>query len=174
MIDFYKGEWNVTFWMSILGLIENPALMASLSATVVAQVVKVPIAYIATRKWDFSQMTSTGGMPSSHSAAVSSLATVIGFHDGTRSSLFAACVVFAIIVMYDAAGIRRHAGEQAIALNKLKADIGELIDRRFADRRAELYQQRLKEMLGHQPIEVLMGCILGILLGSIVSAISYA
>lgn len=111
-------------------------------------------------------MMSTGGMPSSHSSAVSSLSTVIAIRMGTGSMLFAAAVVFAIIVMYDAAGIRRHAGEQAIVINKLVEEIGKYMDRLPMGRNEE-YQEKLKEMLGHQPIEVFMGSILGILIGVI-------
>jgi acid phosphatase family membrane protein YuiD len=83
--------------------------------------------------------------------------------------LFGACVVFGVIVMYDAAGIRRHAGEQAIVLNQLEEEIGRYIDRHFSGN--EVYQKRLKEMLGHQPIEVFMGGLLGILLGALTAAI---
>lgn len=158
----------VRVWVSKLGIgiIHNPALIAALIAIVFAQVVKVPILFATHRKWDFAKMISTGGMPSSHSAAVSSLAAVIGIRNGPDSGLFAACVVFAIIVMYDAAGIRRHAGEQAIAINKLEAEIGKYIEK-WPFGRHEAYQKRLKEMLGHQPIEVFAGCVVGILIGAL-------
>ncbi|MHB1683747.1 MAG: divergent PAP2 family protein [Bacilli bacterium] len=144
------------------GVGHNTALLAAVASILVAQGIKVPIFYWTDREWDVSKMMSTGGMPSSHSAAVSSLATVVGIRAGTGSMLFAASVVFAIIVMYDAAGIRRHAGEQAIAINKLAAEIGKYIDSWPMALRNEAYQKKLKEMLGHQPIEVFMGCILGI------------
>ena len=117
-------------------------------------------------------MFSTGGMPSSHSAAVSSLATVVGMRTGVGSMLFAASVVFAVIVMYDAAGIRRHAGEQAIAINKLEAQIGRYLDHPAAAFRHDIYQKRLKEMLGHQPSEVFMGAVLGVFLGVVVNLIA--
>ncbi len=118
-------------------------------------------------------MFSTGGMPSSHSAAVSSLATVVGISTGTGTLIFAACVVFGVIVMYDAAGIRRHAGEQAIAINKLEAEIGRYIDSDHFRDRHEIYQKRLKEMLGHQPIEVFFGSLMGILVGVFMAFIGH-
>jgi len=158
-------------WLSALlrGLAHNPGILAALSSIVIAQVVKVPIYFISQRQWDFGKMFSTGGMPSSHSAAVCSLATVVGIKTGTGSTLFGACVVFAVIVMYDAAGIRRHAGEQAIVLNQLEEEISRYIERHFVGN--EVYKKRLKEMLGHQPIEVFMGAILGIVIGAVMSGL---
>lgn len=158
-------------WLSALlgGLAHNQAIIAALASIVIAQVIKVPIFFVSQGKWDFSKMFSTGGMPSSHSAAVCSLATVVGTQSGTGSTLFGACVVFGVIVMYDAAGIRRHAGEQAIVLNQLEEEIGRYIDRHFSGN--EVYQKRLKEMLGHQPIEVFMGAVLGIVLGAIAAGV---
>ncbi|MCY0876689.1 MAG: divergent PAP2 family protein [Firmicutes bacterium] len=158
-------------WLSAFfrGLAHNPAIIAALASIVIAQVIKVPIFFFSQRKWDFSKMFSTGGMPSSHSAAVCSLATVVGSEFGTGSTLFGACVVFGVIVMYDAAGIRRHAGEQAIVLNQLEEEIGRYIDRHFSGN--EMYQKKLKEMLGHQPIEVFMGAVLGIVLGVIAASV---
>lgn len=159
-------------WLYALGrgVAHNPALLAAFASILIAQVVKVPIHYFTHRRWDASKMLSTGGMPSSHSAAVSSLATVVGMRSGAGSTLFAACVVFASIVMYDAAGIRRHAGEQAIAINKLEAEIGKYREPTTA--RHEDYQKRLKEMLGHQPIEVFAGSLLGIFLGVVAAVVS--
>ncbi len=163
-------------WLLLLGrgVFYNPALTASLLSILIAQSVKVPIYYLTDRKWDVSKMFSTGGMPSSHSAAVSSLATVVAFRSGAGSMLFAACVVFGVIVMYDAAGIRRHAGEQAIAINKLEAEIRRYLDNPAAAFRQDVYQKRLKEMLGHQPSEVFMGALLGVVLGLIVNVIAQA
>lgn len=155
--------WFIGF---VRGAAHNPALIAAVASMLVAQMVKLPIFFWTNGKWDWRKMLSTGGMPSSHSAAVSSLATAIGVESGTSSPLFAAAVVFAVIVMYDAAGIRRHAGEQAVALNNLAADIGKYIDR-IVGEGLVLYEKRLKEMLGHQPIEVFMGALLGVLIGSL-------
>ncbi len=155
-------------WLSVIGkeLWDNQAILASLSSIIIAQVIKVPIFFVTKRKWDFSKMITTGGMPSSHSAAVSSLATVIGIRSGVQSQVFALAAIFAVIVMYDAAGIRRHAGEQAIAINNLEAKIGQYIERPATSNAHEFYQKKLKEMLGHRPIEVFVGCLFGIAIGT--------
>lgn len=150
-----------------IGIWDNPAIIASLSSIIIAQVIKVPIFYATKRKWDLAKMITTGGMPSSHSAAVASLATVIGIRSGVQSQVFALSVIFAVIVMYDAAGIRRHAGEQAIAINNLEAKIGQYMERPQTNTTAhDFYQKKLKEMLGHRPIEVIVGSLFGILIGS--------
>ncbi len=155
-------------WLSVFGreLWGNQAILASLSSIIIAQVIKVPIFFVTKRKWDFSKMITTGGMPSSHSAAVSSLATVIGIRSGVQSQVFALAAIFAVIVMYDAAGIRRHAGEQAIAINNLEAKIGQYIERPATSNAHDFYQKKLKEMLGHRPIEVIVGCLFGIAIGT--------
>ena len=93
-------------------------------------------------------------MPSSHSAFVTSLATGVGLTEGFDSTLFALAAVFALIVMYDAAGVRRAAGKQARVLNAIIEDLN----------RRELHPERLRELLGHTPVEVLAGALLGILI----------
>lgn len=107
------------------------------------------------RKFDLWRLVSAGGMPSSHSALVSSLATEIGIKDGVQSSIFALGVVFAAVVMYDAAGIRQAVSIQARILNKI-------LDDYFA--RQQWNEERLRELLGHTRIEVFVGAMLGILI----------
>ncbi|QHW33647.1 divergent PAP2 family protein [Paenibacillus rhizovicinus] len=132
-------------------------LIAALTAIVVAQLIKVPIYLFANFRFDLKLAVSTGGMPSSHSAAVTALIAGIGIKEGLSSSFFAIAALFGIITMYDAAGIRRHAGMHASLINRMS-------------RRMELFQQQeqeqpwLKEMLGHRPIEVLAGALLGIVI----------
>ncbi|MEK3807329.1 MULTISPECIES: divergent PAP2 family protein [unclassified Metabacillus] len=144
----------------------NFPLLASLAAIFFAQFVKVPITYIATRKIDWSLITSTGGMPSSHSAAVTALATGVAIDNGLASSLFAISAVFAIITMFDATGVRRHAGEQATVLNKLVTDFNTFVGeaKNWPKQEEQKKQEKLKELLGHQPIEVFFGGLTGILL----------
>ncbi|KEZ47848.1 MULTISPECIES: divergent PAP2 family protein [Metabacillus] len=144
----------------------NFPLLASLAAIFFAQFVKVPITYIATRKIDWSLITSTGGMPSSHSAAVTALATGVALDNGLASSLFAISAVFAIITMFDATGVRRHAGEQATVLNKLVTDFNTFVGeaKNWPKQEEQKKQEKLKELLGHQPIEVFFGGLTGILL----------
>ncbi|RLQ96516.1 divergent PAP2 family protein [Falsibacillus albus] len=147
-------------------LLSNFPLWASLLAIFFAQFVKVPIQFIASRRVDWSLLTSTGGMPSSHSAAVTALATGVALESGLDSPVFAVATVFAIIVMFDATGVRRQAGEQAIVLNRLAADFQKLVDeaKLWQKKPADQRQQELKELLGHKPIEVFFGGLTGIIL----------
>nr|WP_309100292.1 divergent PAP2 family protein [Fredinandcohnia onubensis] len=147
-------------------LFTNFPLWAALAAIGFAQFVKVPLHFFVTRKVDWSLVTSTGGMPSSHSAAVTALTTGIALEQGVDSPFFAISTVFAVIVMFDASGVRRHAGEQATVLNQLVADF-----QKFAED-AKLWpkldedskRKELKELLGHKPIEVFFGGLTGVLL----------
>jgi len=147
-------------------LITNFPLVAALLAIGFAQFIKVPIQYIATRKVDWSLLTSTGGMPSSHSAAVTALCTGIAIEEGVGSPYFAIATVFAIIVMFDATGVRRHAGEQATVLNRLVADFQTFLEeaKMWPTLDEQKKRKELKELLGHQPIEVFFGALSGILL----------
>lgn len=149
-----------------MDLLSNFPLWASLAAIFFAQFVKVPIQYIATRKIDWSLLTSTGGMPSSHSAAVTALSTGVALETGLDSAVFAVSAVFAIITMFDASGVRRQAGEQAIVLNQLVADFGRFAKeaKGWQDKPEQDRQKELKELLGHKPIEVFFGGLTGIAL----------
>ncbi|WP_047979650.1 divergent PAP2 family protein [Ornithinibacillus contaminans] len=146
-------------------LISNYPLTAALTAIIFAQVVKIPIRLIATREFMPGLAFSTGGMPSSHSAAVTALSTAIGLTEGFSSTLFAVAAVFSIITMFDASGVRRHAGEQATVLNRLVKDFQVLIDGAKNWEKKGNYEKRedLKELLGHQPIEVFFGALTGII-----------
>lgn len=147
-------------------LLTNFPLWSALAAIFFAQFVKVPIQFIATRRLDWSLLTSTGGMPSSHSAAVTALSTGVALETGLDSAVFAVSAVFAIITMFDATGVRRQAGEQAIVLNQLVADFNKFVEEaKVWQKKAEQEKQKeLKELLGHKPIEVLFGGLTGIFL----------
>ncbi|HZH58753.1 MAG TPA: divergent PAP2 family protein [Metabacillus sp.] len=147
-------------------LLFNFPLLASLAAIFFAQFIKVPIYFIVSRKWDWSLITSTGGMPSSHSAAVTALSTGVALDHGLDSSIFAISAVFAIITMFDATGVRRHAGEQATVLNQLVIDFNKFVKEAkvWPQKADQDKQKKLKELLGHQPIEVFFGGLTGILL----------
>jgi len=147
-------------------ILSNFPLWAALTAIIFAQVVKIPIHFIATRETNIGLVFSTGGMPSSHSAAVTSLATAIGIQEGFGSNMFAIACVLAVIVMYDATGVRRQAGEQAVMLNMLAKDFSHFVEEAKVWNKKEEYEKReeLKELLGHQPIEVFFGGITGVLL----------
>lgn len=147
----------------------NFPLFSALLAIGFAQFVKVPLVYITTKKVDWGMLTSTGGMPSSHSAAVTALATAIALEYGFSSPLFAISTIFGIIVMFDATGIRRHAGYHATVLNQLVADFQRLVKemKAWSDKEEQEKRKELKELLGHQPIEVFFGGLVGIMISLI-------
>lgn len=144
----------------------NFPLLAALSAIIFAQVIKIPISFLGTKMMDPGLAFSTGGMPSSHSAAVTALATGVGLQEGFDSNLFAIASVLAIIVMFDATGVRRQAGEQAIMLNRLVKDFSHFVEEAKVWNKKAQFEKReeLKELLGHQPIEVFFGGLTGVLL----------
>ncbi len=142
------------------GLLANKLLWVALLATFVAQLFKVILVLITERRWAFDRMLETGGMPSSHSAAVTSLSTGIGLSYGWDSPLFAISMVFGGIVMYDATGIRRAAGIQAQLINELVQELAHVVDEGFKP-------QTLKTLLGHTYPQVAVGAILGVVLGVI-------
>lgn len=129
-------------------------LITSILSWFTAQVIKVLLTLIEKRRLDFRRLVGAGGMPSSHAAFVTSLTTAVGLEKGFSSVEFAICAVFALVVMYDAAGVRRAAGQQARILNKL-VEQWEKSD--FTDT-----DKHLKELLGHTPKEVFVGALLGI------------
>lgn len=109
--------------------------------------------FARTRHWNLRRFVETGGMPSSHAASVSCLSTMIGLREGFGSSVFGATLFFSLIVMYDAAGLRRAAGRHAVVLNRL-------IDDHFKN--PEEGAQKLMELLGHTPFEVFIGALIGV------------
>ncbi|STO30882.1 Divergent PAP2 family [Fusobacterium necrogenes] len=134
----------------------------------IAQFYKVLSTFFIDKKFDIKRMWETGGMPSSHSSTVSCLTTCIGICYGVSSDIFAIAIVFSVIVMYDATGIRRAAGKQAGVINQFI----EKIPLMLGEKRYERYfgkekSEKLKELLGHTPFEVLIGCILGIVVALI-------
>ncbi len=138
----------------------NSILDVVFIAWFIAQFYKVIVSIISDKKLSIKRFWETGGMPSSHSSTVSALVTSVGIVYGTATPLFAVSIVFAIIVLHDAAGIRRAAGKQASVLNRLGASLSKLVDERFNE-------ERLKELLGHTPVEVLVGTIVGIIVAFI-------
>lgn len=135
-------------------LLRNRVLMLAMIAWGAAQILKVILIAIFSRKFEPSRFFGAGGMPSSHSAVVVALALTIGFHAGFDSSLFALSAVLALVVMYDAAGVRRAAGVQARLLNRIALNL-------FAEGKMP-EPEALRELLGHTPIEVLAGAALGV------------
>jgi uncharacterized protein len=136
----------------------NPWLSISSIAWLVAQVLKVLLHFFATGKVDFSRLVDSGGMPSSHTAFVTGLSTSIGITDGWHSCNFAIATCFSLIIIYDATNLRRSAGYHAQVLNDMVPQLlqGKLLSEGFTF-------PKLRELLGHTPIEVFVGAILGIL-----------
>jgi acid phosphatase family membrane protein YuiD len=136
-------------------ILDNHILLISLSTCLLAQALKLIIELIRHGKVTFRTLVTTGGMPSAHSALVTSLAAGVGQTSGWASGEFAIAFVFAMIVMYDAAGVRQAAGKQARILNQI-------VDELFSGDHAKFSEERLKELLGHTPVQVIAGSILGI------------
>ncbi len=134
-------------------LFRNPILIPAFLAWTAAQLSKVPVEWARRRRLDLRLWFSAGGMPSSHAALVSAMATAVGLREGFTSTAFAISLIVALIVMYDAAGVRRAASIQAHLLNQI-------LDEVFAGR--PLSEQRVKELIGHTPMEVVVGALLGI------------
>ncbi len=125
---------------------------------VIAQAIKIVSYFIEHRKINFKRFFETGGMPSSHASTATTLTTIVGLLEGFNSLIFCIVLFFSMIIMYDAAGIRRAAGRQAAILNKL---IEEFIANKHIN------ENQLVELLGHTPLEVFMGAILGVLIAII-------
>jgi len=134
-------------------LARNKIFLNTVLAWVVAQSIKVTIGVIREKRFNFRWFVGTGGMPSSHAAGASCLATTIGLNCGFDSVYFALAASFAIVVMFDAQGVRRSAGRQATILNRIMDDIYW---------QGRIKENRLRELVGHTPIEVIMGLLLGI------------
>ena len=139
--------------MNFLAIFHNHVLIGALLAWSLAQGLKIPIYYLRTRRWNWALLFSVGGMPSSHSALVVAMAHGLGLYSGFNSPLFALGVTFAVVVIYDAAGLRRQAGIHAQKINIL---VNELLSGH------QVSDKDLREVLGHTPFEVLAGILLGL------------
>lgn len=145
MIEFLKMIRGTGYEVILMGV----------SAAFFAQVLKFIIFTIKARKINFKIFSTTGGMPSSHSAGVVGLSTTVGLLSGFDSIIFAVAASYALVTMYDAAGIRRNAGKTAACLNRMMED--------FYKHDTSLMGERLKELLGHTPLEVIAGAFFGII-----------
>jgi uncharacterized protein len=143
----------------------NRAMTTALIGIGAAQFLKVPLHYKETGVWDWKKMFGSGDMPSSHSAAVTSLSSYVGFKRGFSSMDFGMSSIFSLIVMYDAMGIRWSAGQTAIAVNDMYEEL-EKLAQHHPDIEYRQREKELKEMLGHMPIEVIGGAALGLFIGA--------
>ena len=137
----------------------NDVFLAWLLACVISQCSKILAVTIRRRRFDLRWVLLTGGMPSTHSAGVTAVSASVGLHAGFDSPLFAACLVFTFVTLFDAQGVRRWSGRQGQVLNKILEDI-------YFKRRIQ--EERLKELLGHTPTEVLAGMIVGLVTALVV------
>ena len=133
-------------------------LLAPLVAWAIAQAAKVILTSWRQRRLNLRVLAETGGMPSSHAAIVMGMTTAVGKYAGVSSAPFAIALIFSFVVMYDAAGLRRAAGRQAAILNRLVEDLVHM---------RGMQEQKLRELLGHTPVEVVVGALLGIGVGLI-------
>ncbi len=140
-------------------LLFNPVLLAALTAWLIAQVLKVLIEYLLLKRWNWALVFQAGGMPSSHSAMVSATALSIGLMVGFGTAVFAVSAIFAMIVIYDATGVRRESGKQAVLINSI---IEEFSKGKIPP------QDKLKEVLGHTPGEAILGTLLGLSIGFVI------
>ena len=139
-------------WNEILS---NQVLVSAVAGWIVAQVLKTMLDFALNRTINWERMVGSGGMPSSHSATVCGLTTAAALHYGVSSFEFAVCFVLSMVVMYDATGVRRETGKQAKLLNSILSENPLKLN-------AEVLQEKLKEYVGHTPLQVLAGAILGI------------
>ena len=145
-VDFFKEVFT------------NKVLMTTVVSWAVAQTVKVLLGILRERRFNFKWFIGVGGMPSSHASGMASLAASVGFICGFNSYQFAIATVIALIVMFDAQGVRRTVGIQAEILNKIMDDLYW---------KGKVEEERLRELLGHTPVEVIAGAVLGILISII-------
>jgi len=138
-------------------LLQNDILICSFLAWIIAQIIKFIIHYIGNKQFDMERLLGSGGMPSSHSATFTALTLTCGYYHGFDSTPFAIATLLALVVIYDACGVRRAAGQHAEALN----DLHELFKENISA------EKQFKILIGHTPFQVLMGIILGIIITAI-------
>lgn len=150
--------------MNFLTIFSNPVLIPALTSWATAQLIKVPLEFVRTRRLNWALLLSAGGMPSSHSALVASTAHSAGLIYGFDSPIFALAVVLALIVIYDATGIRRQAGRHAALINVMIADLAS---------GHPLKEEHLREVLGHTPLQALGGLLLGLTISQLFWMLSH-
>src|SRR6185503_7893667 len=143
--------------MKMMALFQNKVLVAGLAAWLLAQVIKMPLNYLYTRRWNWALLLTTGGMPSSHSSLMTGTVFAIGLYYGFDNPTFALGVAITMIVTYDAAGVRQQAGIHAQRINLL---FDELL------RGHPINEDDLREVIGHTPLEVVGGILLGLVVAT--------
>ncbi len=149
---------SISLKAALTDIAHNKILLITLAVWTIAQTIKVLFGVAQERRFNFRWFIGTGGMPSSHAAGVTALATTIGLEYGFTTGFFAIAAVFALVTMFDAQGVRRATGVQATILNKIMDDIYW---------KGKIETQRLAELIGHSPFQVLVGFLLGLTLALI-------
>lgn len=144
--------------MGIFDIINNDVLIVSLAAWLIAQIAKIVINAIVTKKFDIERLVGDGGMPSGHSATVTAMALMTGFRCGFSSPVFGLAMVLAIIVMHDATGVRQEAGKHARSI----IELADIYNEYIAEDDEELKLEKLKTLVGHTPLQVACGAGVGI------------
>ena len=134
-------------------------LVTALLSNILAQVLKTVVYYYRTGKWDFHWVLASGGFPSSHSSTVTALSLSIGIQEGFDSAIFAVTTIFSFIVMYDACHVRYYSGKNIELTQQLVKDLREMTGLHFDD---PIYQEKLKNVLGHKFVEVIGGFVIGL------------
>lgn len=141
------------------GIVNNEVFAAAFISWFIAQVLKVILTFVSEGRLNVYRMIGSGGMPSSHSSFVMGMSTAVGLANGWDSSAYAIALVLSLIVMYDASGVRRSVGKQAIILNNIIEDLYH---------HKPIAQDKLKELVGHTPVEVFAGALLGIVVANFI------
>jgi len=144
---------------SVFDIFQSKVFISTLLGWITAQSIKIIINSVKEKRFNFRWVVGTGGMPSAHSSGVMSLATAVGIQEGFSSAIFIVALVFAVVIAFDAQGVRRATGQQAEILNKIMDDIYW---------RRKIQEDRLKELIGHTPFEVFVGSIIGITIATLV------
>lgn len=144
--------------MSLFDFFTNPVGVSTMLGWILGQLIKVPVEYLRHKRWDWTLLLNAGGMPSSHSALITSVTTSIGLNVGWGSPLFALAIAFSGIVVYDATGVRRQAGFHAERINQI---VRELLHLKRLEEEQVSY---LREIIGHTPFEAAAGVLFGILI----------
>ena len=141
----------------LMQIITNPVLIVPACAWIIAQILKSIISAIVNKKFSFDRLVGDGGMPSGHSATVTSLAIMCGFVNGFDSAVFGLAMIFAIVVMHDALGVRRETGKQAVSIIKM----AKMLNDYFSEQNEYIKTDKLKVLVGHTPWQVVCGALLG-------------
>lgn len=150
----------MTFWETIRPLFTNQILLVSAFSWFMSQLIKATINIIVYRKFSLERLFGDGGMPSGHSATVTALAIMTGYYEGFGSALFAVSAIFAIVVMHDAMGVRRETGKHAVSIMELADAVNNL----FLEDDHGIKTENLKVLVGHTPLQVILGSVLGAVL----------